>query len=255
MPVFDVRPAVLGHRGLGKGDVLGHTENTLGSFLTAVELGLTWLEVDVRRTADHVLVVMHQPAYDDGTFLADISGDQASSRGTLSLSELLDALPAHVGVDFDLKSSMEDAARERLATTAALVAPVARQAGRDRPVCVTSFDPAALAVVREVEPSVPLGLLTWLDFPVGHAVAAAAHLDVQLLAVHCGSLRPNRIEPASQQRPLEYVVSLVHGSGRQMLAWCPDIAQARELIAADADALCVNDVPAALAALMPGTAR
>ena len=65
------------------------------------------------------------------------------------------------------------------------------------------------------------GLLTWLDFPVGQAVAAAAHLDVHVLGAHCGSLRPNGIEPEPQRRPLDYVIDLVHQAGREFLAWCP----------------------------------
>jgi glycerophosphoryl diester phosphodiesterase len=96
---------------------------------------------------------------------------------------------------------------------------------------------------------VPRGLLTWLRFPIGQAVAAAGHMDVQVLAPHWGSLRPNQIEPETLQRPLEYVVDLVHRSGREFLAWCPPLEFAPELLATGVDALCVNDVPEALASL------
>ena len=89
--------------------------------------------------------------------------------------------PGQVGVDFDLKTSMEDATRDRDATTAALLAGLAAREARRRPVLITSFDPGALDIAREIAPSVPRGLLTWLDFPVGQAVAAAAHLDVHVL--------------------------------------------------------------------------
>jgi glycerophosphoryl diester phosphodiesterase len=246
MALFASRPTLLGHRGLGGGNVLGHEENTLASFLRAVELGLRWLEIDVRRTADDALVVTHQPAYDDGVFLADITGAQARQRGTLLLAEVLDVLPDGIGVDLDLKSCVEDAARSRLATTAAVLAPVAAHESYRRPVVVSSFDPATLSVLRELAPRLPLGLITWIDFPVGHAVAAVAHLDVQLLAMHSGSLQPNRFEGEEQQRPLAYVVEHVHAAGREFLAWCPDPDHARELIAAGVDAVCVNDVPSAI---------
>jgi hypothetical protein len=91
--VFGPSPVLLGHRGCGRGIVQGHVENTLESFLAAVELGIDWVEVDVRRTADDDLVVAHHPAEDDGVFYADISGDEASDRGVLRLEELLEALP------------------------------------------------------------------------------------------------------------------------------------------------------------------
>jgi glycerophosphoryl diester phosphodiesterase len=252
--IFGSRPAILGHRGCGKGVVAGHTENTLESFLHAVELGIDWVEVDVRRTSDDLLVVAHHPA-DDGVFYADITGDEAFERGALRLDELLEALPPSVGVDFDLKTSMEDATRERAATTAAQLAPIAAREARRRPTLITTFDPGALDIVRELAPGVPRGLLTWLEFPIGQAVAAAGHLDVQVLAAHWGSLRPNDVEPDSMQRPLEYVVDLVHQSGREFLAWCPRLEFSQQLIDAGADALCVNNVPKFLSTLLAGAAR
>jgi glycerophosphoryl diester phosphodiesterase len=246
--VFGPGPAILGHRGLGRGTVDGIHENTLESFLAAVALGIDWVEVDVRRTADDMLVVAHNPADDGGVFYADMTGEQAVGRGALRVEELLSALPEQVGVDFDVKTSMEDAARERAATTMGLLASVAARESRRRGVLITSFDPGALDIARELAPGVPRGLLTWLDFPIGQAVGAAAHLDVQVLAPHWGSLRPNKIEPEPLQRPLPYVVDLVHQSGREFLAWCPGPEFAQKLLDAGVDALCVNDVPAALAA-------
>ena len=57
--LFVGRPAVLGHRGLGKGTVEGLDENTVPSLLAAVALGVDWVELDVARSADGVLVVHH----------------------------------------------------------------------------------------------------------------------------------------------------------------------------------------------------
>jgi glycerophosphoryl diester phosphodiesterase len=162
---------------------------------------------------------------------------------------LLEALPDEVAMDFDLKTSMEDAIRDRDATTAALLAALAAREARRRPVLITSFDPGALDIPREIAPGVPRGLLTWLDFPIGQAVAAARHLDVHVLGVHWGSLRPNAIEPAPQRRPLDYVIDLVHQAGGEFLAWCPGPQFATELIGAGADALCINTVPALMASL------
>jgi glycerophosphoryl diester phosphodiesterase len=247
--VFGPRPVLLGHRGCGRGVVAGQLENTLESFLTAVDLGIDWVEVDVRRTADDQLVVAHNPADDEGFFSADMSGHEAADRGALRVEALLEALPSRVGVDFDVKTSMEDATRERALTTMGQLAPIAERAGRARDVLVTSFDPSVLDIARELAPSVPRGLLTWVDFPIGHAVAAAAHLNVQVLAPHWGSLRPNKIEPEPLQRPLQYIVDLVHQSGREFLAWCPGPEFAQKLLDAGVDALCVNDVPNALTAL------
>lgn len=246
--LFGTRTALLGHRGCGKGVVDGHTENTLGSFLAAVELGVDWVEVDVRRTADDDLVVAHHPTAPDGTFWADLPAAQARARGVLGLAELLEALPPGVGVNLDLKSCAEDALRARGATTAALLAPVAGREARRRPTLVTSFDAGALGILRERAPGVPRGILTWVNFPIGQAVAAAGHLDVQVLAAQWKSLQPSDIEDETMHRPLEYVVDLVHRAGCEFLVWCPPLTFSRRLREAGADALCVNDVPRFLAA-------
>jgi glycerophosphoryl diester phosphodiesterase len=52
------------------------------------------------------------------------------------------------------------------------------------------------------------------------------------------------------QRPVEYVVDVVHRSGRELLAWCPSQRFARQLIDAGADALWVNNVPKFLDAVL-----
>src|ERR1700712_5019103 len=79
--VFGEGPVVIGHRGLGCGLVAGHQQNPLGSFAAAVRSGARWVEADVRRLGDDVLVVAHDAAYPDGTRLADISGAEAEHRG------------------------------------------------------------------------------------------------------------------------------------------------------------------------------
>jgi len=227
----------------------GLRENTLESFLAAAALGIDWVEVDVRRTSDDRLVVAHNPANADGVFYADITGSEATGDGALDLDELLSALPPGVGVDFDVKTSMEDAVRHRTETTMAQLAGVAKREERRRPTLISSFDAGALDIARELAPRVPRALLTWVEFPIGQAVAMAGHLDVQVLAPHWGSLRPNEREPVELHRPLEYVVDTVHTSGREFLAWCPGVKFAQQLLDAGVDALCVNNVPKVLTEL------
>src|SRR3954451_1664868 len=95
--VFGEGPAVIGHRGLGCGVVAGYRQNTLSSFAAAARRGARWVEADVRRLGDDVLVGAHDAAYPDGTRLEGLSAAEADRRGTLRLSTLLDELPAHVG--------------------------------------------------------------------------------------------------------------------------------------------------------------
>jgi glycerophosphoryl diester phosphodiesterase len=247
--VFGDGPAVIGHRGLGSGVVDGHRQNTMGSFAAAVRSGARWVEADVRRLNDDTLVVAHDAAYPDGTLLADVSWAEADRRGTLRLQTLLDELAPGVGVNIDLKSSMEDCLRPPGRTTAGLLGPVvAKEFGR-RPVIVSSFDPSALRLLRAEAPEVPLGLLTWYRFPAEMAVAACAHMDVEVLALHVGSLWESSHSEPLDLRGVETLLRMLHRCGRQLMVWCPDADMARSLVAAGTDAVVVDDVPGALAAL------
>ena len=240
--VFSRAGTVVGHRGLGKGTVDGHRGNSLGSFLAVPAAGADWVEVDVRRSIDDGLFVVHDEAFDDGAFLSMLPAHEVARRGALPLERLLEELPAEVGVVFDVKSSAHDAERSSTLTTAALLGGLCNRMLGDRPAVAQSFDPAALQHLRETIPELALGLLTWFRFPVGLAVAAAAHLDVQVLAVHAGSLNPGK-ETGSTHRPaVPDLVTNVHAAKRELAVWCPPVRRVRALAAAGVDAMVVDDV-------------
>jgi glycerophosphoryl diester phosphodiesterase len=240
VPAFSDTPILCGHRGSGKGVVDGHAENTLGSFRAAVDAGLRWVEVDARITADDTLVACHDAVTADGRFVAELDAADAAAAGLMPLDVLLDDLPAHVGVDIDVKVSLEDASRPRDRTTAALVAAVAAAEAERRPLLLTSFDPAALLIARERAPGVPTGLLTWMRFPLREAITAAVHLGCDVVAPHVESfLYPSRSERAPGRS-----VGVAHDAGLQVLAWCPAAEEQEALVAAGVDALVIDDVPA-----------
>ncbi len=228
---------------MGRGVVDGHVENTLESFLAAVDAGADWVEADVGRTRDDELFVLHDSALPDGAFLGEVDAATAARHGAPRVTELLAALPAAVGVVFDVKSSVYDARRASASTTAAILARTCARVLGDRPAVALSFDPAALRHMREQSPALALGLLTWLRFPIGQAVAAAAHLDVQVLAVHAGSLWRNAVNGLHDVPSVERVVAYVHEADRELVVWCPPERRARVLAAAGADALVVDNVP------------
>ncbi|GAA2451824.1 hypothetical protein GCM10010191_82610 [Actinomadura vinacea] len=248
--IFANRPAVIGHRGLGAGDLAapGDTatvaENTVPSLLAALAAGASWVEIDVTRTADDALVLRHDPTTAEGAFLVDTT---AEASGLPLLADVFDALPPEVPVDVDVKTILEDAVDAPSRRTGALLAPVLEREARRRPLLVTSFDPSLLAHLREVLPRVPLGLLTWLRFPLWHGIPAAAGLGLQAVGVHtasCGFERPD-----TRLRPLEHCVDIAHKAGLEILAWCPQAEGAADYAAAGFDALVVNDVPGVVDAL------
>jgi glycerophosphoryl diester phosphodiesterase len=227
-PVFTDPPVLCGHRGSGR----GAGENTLGSYRAAVAAGLRWVEVDARFTADDVLVASHEPVLPDRRFISELP---AAETGLMRVADLLEELPDEVGVDVDVKSSIEDALRPRERTTAALVAELVRR--ERRPLLVTSFDPSALLMVRELAPRLPLGLLTWIRFPLRKAIAAAAGLGVQVVAPHVGSFP---LVPTPVERDVAWSVDVAHRAGLEVVAWCPEPAEADALAAAGVDCLVVD---------------
>jgi glycerophosphoryl diester phosphodiesterase len=233
-----------GHRGSGRGVVGGHEENTLGSFHAAVAAGLRWVEVDARITADDVLVARHDPMLADGRFVSELTAAETDECGLMRVETLLAALPRDIGVDVDVKTSLEDALRPRERTTAALVADMLVAAGAGRDLLVTSFDAAALLIVRERAPAVPIGLLSWLRFPLRKAIAAAAHLGADVVAPHVRSFPLGPRTEARAERDVATSVRVAHEAGLQVLAWCPEPAAGGALIAAGVDALVVDDAPA-----------
>lgn len=234
--VFEDVPVLCGHRGSGRGVVAGRRENTLESFRAAVAAGVPWVEVDARATSDGVLVASHDPRLEDGRA---ISGTPAGDTDLMRIEQLFDDLPPEVGVNVEIKSAIEDAARVRHSTTAALTADLLVHRAGSRPVLATSFDASAPLIVAERAPGTPVGLLTWHSFPLHMAIAAAVHLGMNVVAPNVASFAVGQAAHAELARSVE----IAHQAGLQVLAWCPSPEERRLLAAAGVDCLIIDDVP------------
>jgi len=243
-PLFPDPPAVIGHRGLGSGVVDGLPENSLASMSAAVAAGVDWVELDVSRSSEDVLVVHHNPATLEGAFLVECTAPDLSAMGVAALQDVLDGLPGEVAVDIDVKPVLEDALTVR--DTVELLLPLLRREQPRRRLMVTSFDATALQRVRAGVPGLPTGLLTWFDFPLRIAVPMAARLGVDVVGLHHRSFAANTVEPAHLHREPARNVTVAHEAGLEVLAWCPGPEEVPGLVAAGVDALVVNDVPTML---------
>jgi glycerophosphoryl diester phosphodiesterase len=232
-----------GHRGSGRGTVGGQAENTLGSFRAAASAGASWVEVDVRATADGTLVASHDPDTPDGRPIATLRAAEADELGLMRIADLLEDLPPDVGVNLEMKTALEDAQRPRERTTAALTADLAAERAQSRRLLATSFDPSAPLIVRERAPQVPVGLLTWIRFPLRKSIPAARHLGLDVVAPHVQSFRLAEWPDQEVARHVE----AAHAAGLQVVAWCPLPDERDRLLAAGVDCLIVDDLPAALA--------
>ena len=98
-----VRPgAVIAHRGASRAE----PENTVAAFRRAAAMGAEAVELDVRRSADGVLVVHHNPHLDDGRLVASTAyADLPDSVPTLG--EALDACQG-MWVNVEIKNDPDE---------------------------------------------------------------------------------------------------------------------------------------------------
>lgn len=250
--IFDPKPAIVGHRGFGAGERDGFRENTLESYLAAVAHGLTWVEMDVQRSRDGQLVLRHNPVTENGEFIVSLDAGELAASGVPLFEDVMAALPPGVGVNIDVKTVIEDAVDPPDRRTATLVAAALREHAGRRPLFVSSFDPGLLVYLREqdgIPARVPLGLITWLSFPVWHAIPAAASLGLDAVCLHTETLGMHREQPRRMDHTIEKVIGVAHRAGLEVVVWQASPDKAGMLAAAGADALSVNDVPGVLAAL------
>ena len=93
---------VIAHRGASA----AAPENTIEAFRLARELGADWVELDVRRTADGVVVVHHDAHLADGRMVGDLAVDDLPEH-VPSLAEALEACEG-MGVNIEIKNLPDD---------------------------------------------------------------------------------------------------------------------------------------------------
>jgi len=196
-----LQTAVIAHRGASA----AFPENTLDAFRGAVALGASWVELDVRRTADGRLAVHHDAHLSDGRAIVELPAPELPS-GVPSLAEALDAC-APLGVNVEIKNSPNDVDFDE---SAALVDPVIADihAGSVA-VLVSSFHPPTLDRVRAGDPSIETAQLTFdLSNPVRTIERAVAAGHVALHPFD-GTVTPQ-------------VVELAHDAGLRVNVWTVD---------------------------------
>jgi glycerophosphoryl diester phosphodiesterase len=154
--IFDVKPTVVGHRGSGSGTTAGYRENSVASFLAAVASGVSWVELDARRSSDGELVVWHDPRSPAGRPVVGQAAEQLAAEGIATLTDVLAGLPAAVGVNIDVKTVIEDATEPEPRRTHAVLAGALRGYRGTRPFRTSGW-PRGHDLDRYAHPGRPRG--------------------------------------------------------------------------------------------------
>ena len=228
-------PMLIGHRGAPR----ERPENTLPSFLRALELQADGIELDVHCTKDRVVVVHHDEIPRATPPSGKLAGRRIdaltfdelqgfSVRGLALISTLEEALAVIKGrADVFIELKGEAIEREVVRVIGASIAP--------ERCAVHSFDHAQVARARALAPELRGGILfdRRVDDPAASMRAADA-LDVW----------------PSHEHIDEAFVRSVHAAGGRVIAWTVNKpVQAVGLSALGVDGLCTDFIPALRAAL------
>ncbi len=155
-------------------------ENTLAAFQAAIEAGADMIELDVHLTRDQEVVVIHDDVLGrttDGK--GDVAGKSLAELKTLdagswfaprfageripTLAEVLEVARGRILVNIELKKGKE-AFPYTMAELAEKSLAVVEKAGMTGQVLFSSFDPAAIDRIRELDARIPIGLITQMPW-------------------------------------------------------------------------------------------
>lgn len=222
--------AVTAHRGAA----LVAPENTMTAFDAAIAAGADFIELDVQRSSDGVVVVVHDGDLmrlaGDPRKVGELTGEQLGAvdvgirRGeeftgqfVPTLEAVIDHVRGRVKLNVELKYNVPDPA-----LVPAVVDLLRRKAFLDQAV-ITSLDAAALALVRELEPSLSTG-----------RIITASVGNVSVIPDGFASLN------AAQATPV--LIRRLHARDRQVHVWTVNTAEAMlAMIERGADNLITDD--------------
>jgi glycerophosphoryl diester phosphodiesterase len=233
------RPLVLGHRGASA----VAPENTVAAFSKARELGADGVELDVRRTADDVLVVHHDAVITGVGAVVELTfaGVRAARPALPTLGEALEALHGMV-VNAEVKCLPWEIDADQDGSV--MRATIDALAARTGPTIVSSFYLGAVDLARAYAPDLTTAWLTH-----GQEVVAAANIAVdhghQWLNPDAGSA----ITAGSEG------IAAAHTAGVRVGVWTVDDPDdARALATAGADVI-ISNVPDLMIAALAGERR
>lgn len=188
---MEKEPIVIGHRG-ARGHVI---ENSLPSIEKAMDLGADAIEIDVFKIADGSIVVFHDDTVDR---LTEATGpiekytketlDTLSLEGGVkipTLQEVLDLIDGKVLLNVELKGVGTAKPVYEILTSSA------NAKWKLDDFIISSFKWDELEIMRELDPQMPIGILTFED--IQDAIAEGEKLNAVAIHPHFKSIDADNV--------------------------------------------------------------
>jgi glycerophosphoryl diester phosphodiesterase len=197
---------IFAHRGLHQVE----TENTVGAFAEARAAGADGVELDVRRTRDGALVVLHDPLVEGVGAVADLECRQLPA----TVATLEEALTTCAGlrVNVEIKNHPSEAVYDASGALAHQVVTTLGELGWLDDVIISCFDLATCEAVRLAHASVPVGWL--LDWRLDASGSVDQVVERGLSAIHPFFSRVD-----------ESLVDRAHARGIEVNVWTVNAAE------------------------------
>lgn len=223
-----MRPAtqIIAHRGASHLEL----ENTVAAFRRAREVGADAVELDVRTTADGVLVVHHDPDLADGRRIADTAAAELPAH-VPTLPAALDAC-AGMWVNVEIKNSPGDPDFDPDSRVADATIALLRGRPAGERFLISCFHLDTIDRCRELAPEIPTAFLCAI-VPDGIA---------ELLAS-----RGHRAFHPWDPTVTPALIDACHAAGLEVNTWtCDDAVRMAQLLQWGIDGICTNDPDVAL---------
>jgi glycerophosphoryl diester phosphodiesterase len=235
---------IVAHRGASA----THHENTLEAFQAAADQGADGIELDVRLSADEVLVVYHDAHLESGELIRDLTAEELPDW-IPTLGEALD-VAGNLWVNVEIKNVPDEPgydSEHQISTAVAGL--IAARLGmmefddgdqvvpREDRIMISSFNVDSVTSIRRLDASLPLALLVWGQADPASLVGRAEAHGFEAIHPHDLLVDRNFVERSK-------------AAGLQVNVWTvDDPARIVELADMGVDGIITNNPAAACAAL------
>ncbi len=215
---------IIAHRGASAIE----KENTLAAFAAAARMGADAVELDVRRTADGLMAVHHDPVLPDGRVICETNGADLPSHVPF-LDQALDAC-AGMWVNIEIKNYPDDPDYDPSDAITAIVARYLEQRDEDDRWLISGFSRHTVDAMRTLRPTIKTA---WLTVGVGDE-------DIEKVARDLARSGHTALHPWVE-RLTQKCIDVCHSHALQVNSWtCDDPKKMQEIIDWGIDGICTN---------------